>query len=60
MLLCIGGDKMKITNEEKQYNVELAESETLEIKINGVTVINETVNTGKKANITFMYQEVDV
>ncbi len=50
---------MKITNRNNQYNVEMAETETIEIKINGNVVISEVVGATKKALITFMYQEVD-
>jgi len=50
---------MKITNEEKQYNVELENGETLEIRINGNVVVSEAVGSLKKALVTFMYQEID-
>ena len=50
---------MKISNRQNQYNVELSEGETIEIKINGVVVVNESVDIGKRALITYMYQELD-
>jgi hypothetical protein len=50
---------MKITNKENQYNVNLTEGETLEIKINGNVVISEAVGSLRKATVTYMYQESD-
>ena len=48
---------MDITNKLMQYNLNMAESETIEIKINGVVVFSESVTIGFKSAITFMYQE---
>ena len=47
-----------ITNEEHQYNAEIAEGDKVQIYINdSPTPVSYTVNSGYKGVLTFMYQE---
>ena len=57
-----GGDKMTITinNYEDHRNVTIDAGQILEIKIDGVVVYTHTIATGKKANIAFQLQEVNI
>jgi hypothetical protein len=49
---------VKITNQEHQYNVDLAAGEKVAIYINDVKAKEYEVGTNNTGKVTFMYQEV--
>lgn len=51
---------MDINQKRISYNIELAEGETIEIKINGNPAFNEAVPVGYITMINFIYQEEKV
>ena len=49
-----------ITNYEDQRNVQIEAGQNIEIKIDGVVVYTHTITAGKKGNIVFQLQEIDI
>lgn len=43
--------------KQKDYRIKLVAAETIEIKVNGESVVNFTVATGTAANIRFFFEE---
>ena len=49
---------MEKTNEEIQQNIDLLEGETVKLDIDGIKTLEKIVQSGYKAKITIMYQEI--
>lgn len=49
-----------INNYEDHRNVTVEAGQNIEIKIDGVVVYTHTISAGKKANIAFQLQEVNI
>ena len=49
-----------INNYEDHRNVTIEAGQTIEIKIDGVVVYIHTITEGKKANIAFQLQEINI
>ena len=49
-----------INNYEDHRNVTVEAGQIIEIKIDGAVVYTHTISTGKKANIAFQLQEINI